>query len=73
LQDFAKVYEPGDKNQGSLMDTSLEQDSVIEAIEIEDQEKITDLKEFAKTSKTVVMDPSRFQCLLGPNSGKQST
>ena len=55
------------------MDTSLEQDSVIEAIEIEDQEKITDLKEFAKTSKTVVMDPGRFQCLLGPNSGKQST
>ena len=40
---------------------------------MEDSEKVTDLKEFAKSSKTVIMDPSRFLCVLGEYSGKQAT
>jgi hypothetical protein len=46
--------------------------SVMQAIEMEDQEKVTDLKEFAKSSKTVTMDPSRFFCVLGQYAGKQA-
>jgi hypothetical protein len=39
--------------------------SVKEAIELEDEEKITDFKEPMKTSHSFNMDPNRFTCKLG--------
>ena len=44
---------------------------VKEAIEQEDEDKVTDLKVDAKTTRTVNMDPKRFECVLGKTSLKQ--
>jgi PAB1-binding protein PBP1 len=65
LKDFAKVYDVKPNNP-MIMESSINSSVddlaklVSEAILQEDAEKVTDLKEFAKTSKTVQMDPSRF-------------
>lgn len=45
--------------------------AVLEAINIEDEDKVTDFRELAKTSKTINMDPRRFECVLGDTSLKQ--
>ena len=44
---------------------------VLEAIDQEDEEKVTDFKEAAKSTRTVNMDPKRFECVLGQTSLKQ--
>ena len=44
---------------------------VLDAINLEDEEKITDFKEHAKSSKTREMDPRRFECVLGKTSLEQ--
>ena len=41
---------------------------VLDAINLEDEEKITDFKEAAKSAKTREMDPKRFECVLGKTS-----
>ena len=41
---------------------------VLDAIALEDEEKITDFKEAAKSSKTREMDARRFECVLGATS-----
>lgn len=38
---------------------------------MEDADKITDFKEYAKTSKTINMDPSRFECIMNKTALKQ--
>tara|TARA_B110000285_G_C15131905_1_gene624186 strand:- start:3131 stop:3280 length:150 start_codon:yes stop_codon:yes gene_type:complete len=44
---------------------------VLDAINLADEEKITDFKEAAKSSKTRDMDPRRFECVLGISSLEQ--
>jgi len=41
---------------------------VLDAINLEDEEKTTDFKADAKSSKTREMDPRRFECVLGKTS-----
>jgi len=41
---------------------------VLDAINLEDEEKTTDFKEAAKSSKTREMDPKRFECVLNSTS-----
>ena len=83
LMDFAKVEEPDllDSNlkstcrshviAGGLDQTNVIDDEIKEAIDIEDSDKVTDLKEFAKTSQSVKNDPDRFTCVLGKYANKQ--
>ena len=39
-------------------------DNINEAIELENAEKVTDLKEFAKTTRSSNMNPDKFVCIL---------
>ena len=45
-------------------------DDVQEAIDQEDEEKIQDFREFAKTTRTHNMDARRFECVLSKTSLK---
>lgn len=84
--DFAKVEDPDldnpfskstyrsnaqQANSKQLYQSTLLDDEIREAIDIEDADKVTDLKEFAKTSQTVKNDPNRFTCVLGKYANKQ--
>lgn len=46
-------------------------DTVLQAIELEDRENVIDMTEFAKSTRTVDMDPERFSCILSQYSKKQ--
>ena len=50
---------------------NLNPKDVAEAIQLEDADKITDFKEYAKTSKTVNMDPARFECIMNKTALRQ--
>ena len=45
-------------------------DNINEAIELENAEKVTDLKEFAKTTRTSNMNPDKFVCILSKTALK---
>lgn len=65
-----KVKGPG-TNLRALMEKGSIAADVQEAVDQEDEEKVTDFKEAAKTTRTQNMDPKRFECVLGKTSLKQ--
>lgn len=46
-------------------------DAVLQAIESEDRENVIDMNEMAKSTRTLDMDPDRFNCILSEFSKKQ--
>jgi len=45
-------------------------DAVLQAIESEDRENVIDMNEMAKSTRTLDMDPDRFNCILSEFSKK---
>lgn len=76
-----KAYQGDSRNElfgsRSIIDSAYVEEGfskdVIRAIQHEDENKVIDLKVFAKTTETVNMDPDRFLCKLSSTVLKQST